>query len=79
MDKVVIREKEIKGTKITLWKNINKYEENNSYNISISKRDMIYVSIMCQNRRSLPDAISKYESIIEWIDFMMNGEYLDGC
>ena len=77
MDKIVVREKEVKGTRITLWKNINKFD--NSYNISISKKDMVYMSIVCQNKRSLPDAISKYDSILEWVDYLVNGGTRDGC
>lgn len=71
-DRIAIREKEINDTKIVLWKNINKYEVNNSYSITISKKEVIFLSIMCQNKRSLSDASSKFDSIILWIKDMID-------
>ena len=73
-DKIKIRETIIKGTEIVLWKNFTKDPLKNNYNITVSKKDMMFISVSSINKRDLSYIISKYESILAWINFMLDSD-----
>ncbi len=73
-DKIKVLEKTIKDTEIILWKNFTKNPSRTNYNITVSKKGMMYLSVSSINKTDLSFTVAKYNSIIEWINFMIGNE-----
>lgn len=70
LDKRAIRTTVIKDTEVTLWKNYNKKNNNDTYSITLSKKGMVYITVATINIRDLSYMIAKYDSVIEWCNYM---------
>lgn len=75
-ERIKIREKTLKDTDIILWKNLNKNPDNLTYNITISKKGMMFLSVSCMNKRDLSAMSSKYDAIIEWIEYLIKNDMM---
>lgn len=73
-DKIKIKDTTIKGTEIVLWKNFTKNPSRVNYNITISKKGMLFLAISSINKKNLSFMVAKYDSVVEWINFMMTNE-----
>ena len=71
-DKMKIRETIIKDTEIVLWKNFSKRPEDNNYNITLSKKGILFLSVATINKKDLSYTVAKYNSILEWLNFMVD-------
>jgi hypothetical protein len=72
-DKIKIRESTIQETDIILWKNFTKDPSKINYNITISKKGVMFLAVSSIRKTDLSYMISKYESILEWIASIVNG------
>ena len=79
VEKIKLKETNVKDTDIILWKNIAKNPDNNSYSITISKKNLVFISVSAVNRKNLTFMVAKYDSIIEWVNFLMLPENSGGA
>lgn len=74
VDKIKIKDTTIKGTEIVLWKNFTKTPSKVNYSITLSKKGMLFLSVSSINKKDLSFMVAKYDSLIEWVNFMMTNE-----
>jgi hypothetical protein len=72
-DKIKIRESTIQETDIILWKNFTKNPSKTNYNITISKKGVMFLAVSSIRKTDLSYMISKYESILEWVSSIVEG------
>jgi hypothetical protein len=72
-DKIKIRESTIQETDIILWKNFTKDPSKINYNITISKKGVMFLAVSSIRKTDLSYMISKYESILEWVSSIVEG------
>lgn len=71
-NRVAIKEEIIKGTIVTLWKNTAKDQKSLTYNVTISKPDMAFISVSSIYKKDLSYVTEKYNRIIDLINFLVN-------
>lgn len=69
-ERTKIREKEVNGNTVTLWKNFNKKPGNDNYSIAISNPGKVYIAVASQKKRDLAVMSSRFDMIVSWLEEM---------